>query len=223
MIVDDRQGVQHYATEHQSDRWEAKLEGEQRKRVDEEMYVAADGERINEIRNAVGLCALRSLLIGNSCLLAHGGNDGNNQLLSIRMVGFDLCAEVAFGQLDVILFSTLSRHKVEEAVFLDVHEGVFLSLDVGDVHVVGRGTNIFQLLAGEDVGGNEMDLSMSVLASLGGRHVDDLAGTTLDHNVSTFAERAALHRVCKRRSGGSASLELVLLILFVAGRHDSLR
>jgi hypothetical protein len=35
----------------------------------------------------------------------------------------------------------------------------------------------YKLLVGEDVGGNQVDLGVTVLSSLGGRHVDDLAGT----------------------------------------------
>lgn len=35
-------------------------------------------------------------------------------------------------------------------------------------------THIFKLLAGEDVESDKVDLGVTVLASLGGRHVDDL-------------------------------------------------
>ena len=46
------------------------------------------------------------------------------------------------------------------------YELVFLATDVGHVHVVGGRAQFFQLLAGEDVDGDEMDLGVAVLASL---------------------------------------------------------
>ena len=50
----------------------------------------------------------------------------------------------------------------------------------------------FELLAGEDVDGNKMNLGVTVLASLGGGHVDNLAGAVLDHNEAVLAE---LHQI----------------------------
>jgi hypothetical protein len=58
--------------------------------------------------------------------------------------------------------------------YLEVH-----ALDVGHVHVVGRWADIFVLLVGEDVDADHVDLGVAVLASLGGRHFDNLAGATL--------------------------------------------
>lgn len=43
------------------------------------------------------------------------------------------------------------------------------------------------------VGSDQVDLSVTVLSSLGGRHVDDLAGSSLDENVTRLPERRALH------------------------------
>lgn len=54
------------------------------------------------------------------------------------------------GDLDVVLGTTVRVHQVEETV-LDVKELEFLPPDVGDVHVVGGGRNVFKLLAGEDL------------------------------------------------------------------------
>ena len=73
--------------------------------------------------------------------------------------------------------------------------------DVGDIHVVGRGAEIFVLLAGEDVEGDQMDLGVTVLASLGSRHVDDLAGTALDDYETVLAQGRALHGIGRRRTG----------------------
>jgi hypothetical protein len=85
---------------------------------------------------------------------------------------------------------------------IDTYELVFATADVGDIHVVGGRAEIFVLLLGEDVEGDEVDLSVTVLTSLGGRHIDDLAGTALDDNVTVLAQSRALHGV----GGRSASI-----------------
>ena len=66
---------------------------------------------------------------------------------------------------------------------------------------MGRGGEIFILLASEDIGSNKMDLGVTVLASLGGGHVDNLAGAVLDDNESVLAQSRALHGVGERRAG----------------------
>lgn len=81
------------------------------------------------------------------------------------------------------------------------HQLVLLAGDVGDIHVVGGGRQILQLLAGEDVNGDHVHLGVTVLARLGGGHVDDLAGTALDHNVTVLAQSRALHGVGGGRTG----------------------
>lgn len=43
---------------------------------------------------------------------------------------------------------------------------VFLTDDVGDIHVVGGGAEFLKLLAGEDVGSHKMDLGVTMLAGL---------------------------------------------------------
>ena len=78
---------------------------------------------------------------------------------------------------------------------------VLLAADVGDVHVVGGRAKIFVLLAGEDVEGDEMDLGVTVLAGLGGGHVDNLAGTALDHDETVLSQSRALHGVGERGAG----------------------
>lgn len=70
---------------------------------------------------------------------------------------------------------------------------VFLAGDVWDIHVVGGGAEFFELLAGEDVDGNKMDLGVAVLAGLGGGHVDNLAGAVLDHDEAVLPQGRALH------------------------------
>lgn len=58
----------------------------------------------------------------------------------------------------------------------------------------------FELLAGEDIDGDKMDLCVTVLTSLGGRHVDDLAGAVLNDDESVLSQGRALHGECGRRT-----------------------
>ena len=77
---------------------------------------------------------------------------------------------------------------------------------------MGGGAELFKFLAGEDIDGDKMDLSVAVLASLGGGHVDDLAGAVLDNNETILSQGRALHGESGRgaRVGG---LEGVLMLL----------
>lgn len=81
------------------------------------------------------------------------------------------------------------------------YELVLAAGDVGDVHVVGGGAEFFELLAGEDVEGDQVDLGVTVLSSLGGRHVDDLAGTVLDDDETVLPQSRTLHGVGGRGAG----------------------
>jgi hypothetical protein len=56
-----------------------------------------------------------------------------------------------------------------------------------------------------------MNLGVTVLASLGGRHVDDLAGTVLDHNEAVLPQGRALHGE-GGRGAGIGGLEGMLML-----------
>lgn len=99
----------------------------------------------------------------------------------------DPVTELSFGNLDVILLRTVGLDQLEKVV-IDVRELILSTGDVGNVHVVGGRTQVFELLSGENVDGNQVDLGVSVLAGLRGAHLDDLAGTTLDDDVSVEVE-----------------------------------
>lgn len=70
----------------------------------------------------------------------------------------------------------------------------------------------FEFLAGEDIDGDQMDLGVTVLTSLGGRHVDDLAGAVLDHNETVLSQGRALHGE-SGRGAGIGGLEGMLMLL----------
>jgi hypothetical protein len=144
----------------------------------------------------------------------------------------DLVTNIAFRQLDILLGRAVVRHEVQEAVVsnvklyslsnnttadkahLQTYQLIFLTTDVGDVHVMGGRAQVFELLASEDVDGDEMDLCVAVLAGLGGGHFDNLAWAVLDHHEAVLAQRGALHRV-RGRGAGVGTLEGVLLMLWL--------
>jgi hypothetical protein len=76
---------------------------------------------------------------------------------------------------------------------------------------VGGRAEIFQLLASEDIDGDQVDLGVTVLSGLRGRHFDDLAGTVLDHDVAVLAQSRALHRVGGRGTSIGGAIELMIL------------
>lgn len=91
------------------------------------------------------------------------------------------------------------------------YEEVLLAADVGDVHVVGGGAKLFELLGGEDVDGDQVNLGVTVLAGLGGGHLDDLARAVLDDDEAVLPQSRALHGVGGGGTGIGA-LEGVLML-----------
>jgi len=132
-------------------------------------------------------------LRGNDSFLADSGKNCTEDVAAFRDGSLDFGADVTVGQLEVVPGSAGVVHKREEAVIRNVQELEVHALDVGHVHVVGRWADIFVLLVGEDVDADHVDLGVAVLASLGGRHFDNLAGATLQHDESVFAKSRALH------------------------------
>jgi len=143
----------------------------------------------------------------------------------------DLVAWLTIRDLDIVLGGAVIRHEGQEAVVGDVqlrpgcqhisnislspcgdtHKLVFAASNVGNIHVVGGRGEIFQLLAGEDVDGDHVDLGVTVLARLGGGHLDNFARAVLDDDVPVLPQRRALHRV-RGRGTGVGALEGVLML-----------
>ena len=76
---------------------------------------------------------------------------------------------------------------------------------------MGGWAEFFKLLASEDVDGNQVDFGVTMLASLGGRHVDNLAWTVLDDNETVLSQSRALHRE-RGRGAGIGGLESVFML-----------
>jgi hypothetical protein len=88
---------------------------------------------------------------------------------------------------------------------------IFAAGDVGDLHVVGGGRQIFEFLASEDVNGSKMDLGVTVFASLGRGHFDDLAGAAFDDDEAVLPQGGTLHWV-SGRSASIGTIESVLML-----------
>jgi hypothetical protein len=143
----------------------------------------------------------------------------------------DLVADLTLRNLDIVLGLAALSHQRHEAILSNIelsnissarflasrsagctHELVFLAADIRNLHIVGRRRQIFQLLAGEQVQSDQMDLGVTVLAGLGSGHVDDLAWALLDHDEAVLAQSGTLHRVGEGRAGiGGLEGELMLL------------
>ena len=89
---------------------------------------------------------------------------------------------------------------------------VFATSNIGDLHVVSGWRKIFQLLAGKDIESSQVDLCVTVLASLGGSHIDDLTGATFDDNEAVLPQSRALHGV-SGRGASIGALKGVLMLL----------
>jgi len=161
----------------------------------------------------------RSLFGIHGDLLTHGGqnNDIGILLLGLEEL-FDLLANLTLRDFDIILGGTVVRHEGQEAVISNIEELVFLAGNVGNLHVVGGWGKIFELLVGEDIDGDQMNLCVTVLASLGGGHFDDLAWALLDDDEAVLPQGRTLHRV----GGGGTSvgaLKGVLMLGIVCFGH----
>jgi hypothetical protein len=88
---------------------------------------------------------------------------------------------------------------------------IFAAGDVGDLHVVGGRRQIFEFLAGEDVDGSNVDLGVTVFASLGGGHFDDLAGTAFDDDETVLPQGGTLHGI-GGRGASIGTVEGVLML-----------
>jgi hypothetical protein len=108
--------------------------------------------------------------------VAHGTQHRHSKGLAGLELSLDLSGEVirVIRELHILAEVAFLVHQGHEIIGTDVHEGVLLSNDVGDVGGVGGRNDIFVLLASEDINGSEVALGVSVLSSLGGGDGRDL-------------------------------------------------
>ena len=116
----------------------------------------------------------------------------------------DLLPDFVVWNLDIVFGGAIVGHERKETVVGDIkllqelsrnsqpvvgmtYQLVFSTSNIGNLHVVGGWRQIFQLLSSEDINGNQMNLGVTVLSSLGGRHINNFAGTPLDDNVTVLS------------------------------------
>jgi len=156
------------------------------------------------------------LLSIDSKLLTHSSeNNDIGLLLRVEKIA-DLLSNFSVWQLNIILKITTLRHQGEEIIIGDIEQLVFDTGNVRDIHVVGGWAEFFELLLGEDIDSDEMDLGVTVLTGLGGRHVDNLARAVLDTDETVLSQGRTLHGV----GGGCTSIggiEGVLMLRVIDG------
>lgn len=144
--------------------------------------------------------SLWSLLEGDGSLLIHGSDDTDNQVLAVVELGSNLVTQFTIWDLDIVLGVTVGGHQRQKTI-VNVQQLVFGSAYEGNVHVVGGWRQVLQLLAGENVNGDQVDLGVTVLTSLGSRHVDNLTRSALDDNVTVLSQCRALHWIGQSGAG----------------------
>jgi len=145
--------------------------------------------------------------------LVHGFGDGDVDFFSIVKVCADFIADFSLGEFDVVFGGTFAGHQTEKSL-VNVNQLVFSASNVGDIHVVSGGTEIFVFPLSKDINSNQMDFSVTVFAGFGGTHVDNLARTTFNKNIPVLTKRRTLLRKTQgrtRRGGG----EIVFMICVV--------
>ena len=124
--------------------------------------------------------------------MTHSGDNSNVDLLTLIEGVTDLVSQLTLRDLQVVLGLSVVQQARAVSLVVDINQTEIGTLDLGDLDVVGGGAQILELLAGEDVDGDEVNLGVTVLSGLGGGHLNNLARVTLDDNVSTLAEGGGL-------------------------------
>jgi len=130
--------------------------------------------------------------------------------------------DLIFGESDVALLRLIRvwGEQIKKPGSVDVLKLEFITGDVGDVHVVGRRAQLFELFAGEDVDSSQVDFGVAVFTSLGGAHIDDFARAAFDDDVTVLTQGRALHRVSSRRSSRGLLEGVVIVLLIVVGHLE---
>eukprot|EP00694_Reclinomonas_americana_P007466 EC798631.1.p1 GENE.EC798631.1~~EC798631.1.p1 ORF type:complete len:211 (-),score=86.10 EC798631.1:87-689(-) len=137
-------------------------------------------------------CLFLSLAVDHG-LVTEGGQGADNHRLASIVRGADLVANLTLRELEVRLLRAVLSQERQEAVGGDVEQGVLELVDDRLLHVVRRRARILVLLAREDVDAHHVGLGVTVLASLGGGDLDNLARLALDHHQRALADGAGLN------------------------------
>jgi len=163
----------------------------------------------------VGCLTTGSLLGLNGDLFTHGGKDNDvGVFLFLLKQSGDFLSNLSIWNLDIVLGLSVISHQRKETIVRDIEKLVFLARNVWNIHVVGGWAKFFEFLSGEDIDSNKMDLGVTVLTSLGGRHIDNLARAVLDADEAVLSQGRTLHGVGSRGTG-IGTLEGVFMLSVV--------
>lgn len=160
---------------------------------------------------------LLHLLEGDDLLLVHGGQDGDQDGVTLLEGGDDLLGDLVvvtvglLGQVQIVLGITVLQQDGDGTrIRIQIDQLVLSTSDVRDLHVVGSRGHILDLLVSEDIDTGDGGLGVTVLSGLGGGDLDELAREALQHAVTTLTEGTSLHRVGEGGTG-IGGLELMIL------------
>jgi hypothetical protein len=136
-----------------------------------------------ELHSLLG--GLGILLQGDDLIVTHGTHHTN----TVGLARLESCLDFTgkgirvIRELHVLAHVAFLIHEGGVAIGRDIHQGILLAHDVGDVGSVSGGDDIFVLLASENINSGEVALGVAVLASLGSGHSRHLARMLLDTDV----------------------------------------
>jgi hypothetical protein len=157
-------------------------------------------------------------LSSNNLLNTTSAKNGNENILTIIEHGSDLLGHLlvitlgVLGEIQIVLGLTRFEKEGDLAVISDVQELKLDSGNVRDLKIVRGGAAVLILLTREDVDTSDVGLGVTVLSSLGGGNINNLAWLVLNHNEPALSDRTSLHRVGVRRTG-IGTLESRLLVV----------
>merc|ERR1712223_1539756 len=119
----------------------------------------------------VSMQSVEDLVFGslgsNSLFFTHSSHHGNVESFTIIKSFLDFFTHVVVRYFQVFFhISSILIHQGQKSVVVNIDELVIFTGNIGDIHVVSRGTDIFIFLVCENVNANHMNLSVTVFSSL---------------------------------------------------------
>ena len=81
-------------------------------------------------------------------------------------------------------YTTSKLEDIISGVHGVTYQLVFVTSDIGNIHIMRGWTQFFEFFSSKDVDSNKMDFCMTMLAGLGGAHFNNFTGPTLDYNMT---------------------------------------
>jgi len=141
-------------------------------------------------------------LDGEWHFLAQSLEDGDHHLVASLELLLDLFEELwVVVAVEIVSHITRVVHEGKVTLLGDIDQVVLDSGHVWYFHVMSGWRHILVLLAIENIDSGHVNLGVTVLASLRGRHIHDLARVALEHRVAVLSQSTALDWVGEGTSG----------------------